>query len=125
MNYHSDQMHSLYDSDGLWHLNIFLKNISKLFILHCGFKMKNNIILYFTSFCCCLLTHNINAFTLGTAKKGRIIWKHFSNENVSRKIFQGEMLTRSQITTLLQIFSERLFYSSVIFNNMKVADDTF
>ena len=40
------------------------------------------------------------------------------------KTFEGEMFIRSQITTLLQIFSELSLYSQVIFKSMKVADDT-
>ena len=35
------------------------------------------------------------------------------------------MLTRSQTTTLLQIFSELTLYSQVISKSIKVADDTF
>ena len=35
------------------------------------------------------------------------------------------MLTRSQITTLLQIFCELQFYSQVIFQSKDVADNTF
>ena len=40
------------------------------------------------------------------------------------KIFEGEMLFKTQTTTLLYIFCELLHVSQVIFNRMKVADDT-
>ena len=41
------------------------------------------------------------------------------------KEFEGEMLIKSQATTLLQIYCELLLYSQDIFKSMKVADDTF
>ena len=40
------------------------------------------------------------------------------------KIFEGEMLIRNQITTLLQIFCDLSLYSQVIFESMRIADDT-
>ena len=51
-------------------------------------------------------------------------WIYFSNKGIFWKIFEGEMLIRSQTTTLLQIFCELLLYSQVSFKSMKVADDT-
>ena len=51
-------------------------------------------------------------------------WVYFSIKSIFRKIFEGEMLIRSQTTTLLLIFCELLLYSQVIFKSMKVADDT-
>ena len=41
------------------------------------------------------------------------------------KLFEGEMLTISQTTTVIQIFCEPQIYCQVIFKSMKVADDTF
>ena len=38
-------------------------------------------------------------------------------------LFKGEMKTRSQTKTLLQIFCELSLYSQVIYKSMKVADD--
>ena len=52
-------------------------------------------------------------------------WKYFANKSIIWKILEGEMLTRSQTTTLLQILSELTLYSQVMFKSMKVADDTF
>ena len=46
------------------------------------------------------------------------------NKGISFKTFEREMLIRSQITTLLQIFCELSLYSQVIFKSMKAADDT-
>ena len=42
-----------------------------------------------------------------------------------QKIFEGEMLIRTQPTTLLQIFFESMFDSKVIIKNIKDPDDTF
>ena len=42
-----------------------------------------------------------------------------------RKMFEGEMSTRIQSTTLLQIFSELSLNSEVIVKSMQVADDAF
>ena len=50
-------------------------------------------------------------------------WQYFSFKSTFWKIFQREMLTRRQTTTLLQIFCELLLYSQVIFKSMKVADN--
>ena len=52
-------------------------------------------------------------------------WKYFSNKSIFRKIFEREMLTRCQTTTLLRIFCELSLYSKVIFKSMKAADDKF
>ena len=52
-------------------------------------------------------------------------WKDFFNKSIIWKIFEGEMLTRSQTATLLQIFCKISLYSQVIFKSMKVADGTF
>ena len=41
------------------------------------------------------------------------------------KMFEGQMSTRNQTTTLLQIFSELLLNSEVIVKGMQVADDDF
>ena len=49
----------------------------------------------------------VNPFTLRAAKKGlKKLWKYLSNKTILRKIFEGEILIRSQITNLLQIFCE-------------------
>ena len=46
-------------------------------------------------------------------------------EAFSEKTFEGEMLIRGKISTLLQIFCELKLYTQVIFKSMRVADDTF
>ena len=50
-------------------------------------------------------------------------WKYFLTKAFFGKMFEEEMLTRSQTTTLLQIFCEFSLYSQVIFKSMKIADD--
>ena len=41
------------------------------------------------------------------------------------KIFEGEMLIRTQSSTLLQIFRESMLFSLVIIKSMKVSDENF
>ena len=53
--------------------------------------------------------------TLRAAKTGLTILDFFFYKSVFRKIFEGEMSTRSQTTTLLQIFCELSLHSQVIF----------
>ena len=53
------------------------------------------------------------------------IWKYFTYKSIFLKTFEGEMLIRSQTTTLLHKFYGILLCSQVIFISMKVADDTF
>ena len=71
------------------------------------------------------MTSVVNPFTLRAAKRwpdnlGNIfLAKHFFG-----KIFEGEILSVSQTTILLQIFCELLLDSQVIFKSMKVADGT-
>ena len=58
-------------------------------------------------------------------KEAWLFWEYFTQKNIFLKTFEGEMLIRSQTKTLIQIFCELLLYSQVIFESMKVADDTF
>ena len=46
-----------------------------------------------------------------------------SNKSIFGQIFKGEMLIRSQKTTLLEISSELSPNSRIIYKSMKVADD--
>ena len=71
------------------------------------------------------LLMDFNPLMLTTAKTGLPILIKNSNKSIFWKIFEGEMLIRSQTTTLLQIFCELLLYSPVIFKSMRVADITF
>ena len=48
---------------------------------------------------------------------------YFSNKSILWKIFEAEMLLRSQTTTPLQIFCWLMLYSQVIFKSVRVADD--
>ena len=56
-------------------------------------------------------------------KEAGRFWEYFTQKSIFLKTFEGEMLIRSQTTTLLQIFCEMLLYSQVIFKSMKLADD--
>ena len=77
----------------------------------CKFQKRMNLIFY--------------PFTLSDTKTGDNFGNIFRTKAFFWKIFEGEMLTRGQTTTLLQIFCELSLYSQVIFKSMKVADDTF
>ena len=49
-------------------------------------------------------TNKVNPLMLTAAKQAWRFWIYFSNNAFFWKIFEGEMLTRGQTTTLLQIF---------------------
>ena len=72
----------------------------------------------------CNLTHLTHLHSEQPKEAWRF-WEYFTQKSIFLKTFGGEMLIRSQTTTLLQIFCELLLYSKVIFESMKVADDTF
>ena len=73
----------------------------------------------------CAGTRNLTHSHSERQKEAWQIWKYFTYKSIFLKTFEGEMLIRSQTTTLLQIFYEILLCSQVIFKSMKVADDTF
>ena len=58
-------------------------------------------------------------------KQAGRFWKYFPYKTIFWKVFDGEMLIRSQKTTLLQIFCELSLYSQVMLKSIRVADDTF
>ena len=70
------------------------------------------------------LPYNLTHSHSERPKQAWQFWIYFSIKSIFWKIFEGEMLIRCQITTLLQIFCELLLYSQIIFRSMKVADDT-
>ena len=85
----------------------------------CQTYKANSIMVYFS------LPVPFNPFTLRAAKTGFIILEIFFKPKENWKIFEGEMLTRSQISTLFQIFCEFSLYPQVIFKSVRVADETF
>ena len=69
---------------------------------------------------------HVNSLTLIAAKTGLTILEisNLQKHNL-KKTFEGEMLIRSETTTLLQIFCEFSLYSQVVFKSMRVADNSF
>ena len=55
---------------------------------------------------------------ISAAKTAWRFWKFLSNKSIIRKIFEGEMLFRTQPTILLQIFCEFVIHSQVIFESI-------
>ena len=71
------------------------------------------------------ITHSLTHLHSERPKEAWQYWEYLAHKSIYLKIIEGEMLIRSQTTTLLQIFYELSLYSQVIFKSMKVADDTF
>ena len=67
----------------------------------------------------------LKPFTFRAAKTDLRILKYITYQSIIWKTFEGEMIIRSQTTTLLQICYELSPYLQVIFKSMRVADDTF
>ena len=58
-------------------------------------------------------------------KQAGRFWKYFPYKTIFWKIFEGDMLSKSQTTIILQIFCELSLYSQVMLKSMRGADDTF